>query len=159
MLQGSSRKVSLCIHTMPTWVPCTGCCRDRAGISAPTVLPSVPGDIPAAGGRAAAMPAPGPWALSPWLPAHPLHIPHRGSQSCCMDEQELIARLPRQCRGWWREDALGQTSHRNLLPVAGWQWQLRQEPESAWPNSHNKHGEGGRLQPMKKLWRDRKRTA
>lgn len=97
------------------------------------------------------MPAPGPWALSPWLPAHPLHIPHS------VEEQQLTARLPRQSRGWWREDASGQTSHRNLFPVAG--WQLLQEPESFWPNSHNKHGAGGRLQPMKKLWRDRKRTA
>lgn len=84
----------------------------------------------------------GPWALSPWLPAHPRHSPQH-----------------RQCRGWRREDTLGQTSHKKLFPVAGWHWQLCQEPESVWPNSHNKQREGGRLQPMKKSWRDRKRTA
>lgn len=57
-----------------------------------------------------------------------LHSPH------CSEEQELSTHLPRQCRGCWRE----QTSHKNLFPVAGW----RQEPESVWPNSHNKHGAG-----------------
>lgn len=80
------------------WVPCTGCSRGRAG---PSVLrwclvPSL---------LQPEEPAAGPWALSPWLPAHPRHIPHQeqeGSRLCRAAGGRMLWGKPPQktCSQW-----------------------------------------------------------
>lgn len=79
-------------------LPCTGCSRGRAG---PSVLrwclvPSL---------LQPEEPAAGPWALSPWLPAHPRHIPHQeqeGSQLCRAAGGRMLwgKPPPKTCSQW-----------------------------------------------------------
>lgn len=70
-----------------------------------------------------------------------LHIPARQSPP---PAATAARSSPAQAaQGLQQGGCIGANLHKNLLPVAGWRWQLRQELERVWPNSHSKHGAGG----------------
>lgn len=134
----------LCAPTSAPRAPCTGCSRDRAA-PCPAVLLCGCG-IPAAGRGA----GPG---LSPWLPAHPCaSVPTARSNGspelACPGGAGAAARGVR-----WGKPPQKPAPSGRLAPAAApgageGLAQFTQQTRSR-----------GWLQPVKKLWRDRKRTA